>query len=318
MSSTVTDIYLPPRFSVVIPLYNKERYIDRAIRSVLAQSFVDFEIVVVDDGSTDNSANILMKHTDPRIKCIHQKNAGVSAARNIGVRQSSAEFIAFLDADDEWYPWHLEELDGLIIDYSDAGIYSVAHKISQDGKYFLPARCVDDKFRGYVENFFKAFGNGLSLVNSSTACVNRSAFLDCGGFPVGIRRGEDVYVWLKIAHATRLVHSGKVCAVYDRDTVKNLSEIYDPEIPYYFNYLDELVCGNSLSDKDRSDANKLLIKSVIVQAAGFRLVGNNYAICELKKLLIIKRSMFLSAVLSFILRAPKKLFLYLRIIRRHA
>ena len=97
-----------PQVSVVIPLYNKAPYIDRALRSVLAQTFQDFEVIIVDDGSTDGGAKIVKSTTDKRIKLIQQKNSGVSAARNRGIQESKSKLIAFLDADDEWKSRFLE------------------------------------------------------------------------------------------------------------------------------------------------------------------------------------------------------------------
>lgn len=93
--------------SVVIPLYNKEKQIKRTLQSVLTQTFQDFEIVIVNDGSTDNSVIEVEKLKDPRIRLVHQKNAGVSAARNKGIEEAKYELIAFLDADDEWQSEYL-------------------------------------------------------------------------------------------------------------------------------------------------------------------------------------------------------------------
>ena len=90
--------------SVVIPLYNKEEQIADTLQSIFAQTFQDFEIVIVDDGSTDNSVEEVEKFDDSRIRLIHQTNAGVSAARNRGIEEARGELIAFLDADDEWKP----------------------------------------------------------------------------------------------------------------------------------------------------------------------------------------------------------------------
>jgi glycosyltransferase involved in cell wall biosynthesis len=118
------------RFSVVIPLYNKARQIENTIRSVLAQDFQDFEIIVVDDGSTDGGSDLIIPINDTRIRLVFQVNAGVSAARNFGVHESSAEYIAFLDADDEWYPWHLEEIDKLIRNFQ----FKVFQKIALERK----------------------------------------------------------------------------------------------------------------------------------------------------------------------------------------
>src|SRR5690606_38944730 len=96
--------------SVVIPLYNKEVYIKQTIENVLKQSYQEFEILVVDDGSKDNGPAIVKSFTDSRIKLIQKINGGVSSARNVGIQNAKYEYIAFLDADDIWLPNHLEEI----------------------------------------------------------------------------------------------------------------------------------------------------------------------------------------------------------------
>ena len=111
-------------FSVVIPLYNKADYINKSIESVLNQSFVDFELIVVDDGSTDTSAEIAQSFLTDDHKLIRQQNTGVSAARNTGVANARHELIAFLDADDWWEPDFLQEMKFLIESHPEAGLYS--------------------------------------------------------------------------------------------------------------------------------------------------------------------------------------------------
>jgi glycosyltransferase involved in cell wall biosynthesis len=97
------------KVSIVIPLYNKAPYVERALASIGAQSFTDFEVIVVDDGSTDNGPAIVRGRSDPRIRLLTQSNAGPGPARNTGIAAAAGEFITFLDADDEWLPTFLEE-----------------------------------------------------------------------------------------------------------------------------------------------------------------------------------------------------------------
>ena len=121
------------RFSVIIPLYNRGLYISKALASVLEQSFRDFELIVVDDGSTDDSFQIaqsVLKNADVQHQLIHQENAGVGTTRNNGVLAASGDYICFLDADDWWAPSFLERMDWLIHEYPDAGIYGTKRAIS--------------------------------------------------------------------------------------------------------------------------------------------------------------------------------------------
>ena len=110
------------RFSVIIPLYNKGPYLSKALASVIAQTFRDFELIVVDDGSTDDSfkvAQFVLKDAEVKHQLIRQVNAGVSTARNNGVMAASGDYICFLDADDWWGPSFLERMDWLILEYPD-------------------------------------------------------------------------------------------------------------------------------------------------------------------------------------------------------
>src|SRR5690606_6751565 len=117
-------------FSVVIPLYNKELSVRNTINSVLDQTFKEFEIVIVNDGSTDNSVKEVEKFDDKRIRLIHQENKGVSAARNRGIEEAKYEWIAFLDADDLWRENHLEEVVRMINIFPDFKVYVTSFEYS--------------------------------------------------------------------------------------------------------------------------------------------------------------------------------------------
>ena len=130
--------------SVVIPLYNKEQSIAATIQSVLAQTYTDYEIIVVDDGSTDNSLKVVQERVseleNERVRIIHQENAGVSAARNKGILESKGKYIAFLDADDLWAPNYLATLAALIADFPNAGLYSLGYVEMKGGQSSISVR----------------------------------------------------------------------------------------------------------------------------------------------------------------------------------
>ncbi|MCD8295943.1 MAG: glycosyltransferase [Prevotella sp.] len=135
-------------FSVVIPLYNMADTIKRTINSALNQTCQDFEIIVVDDGSKDNSASIAQEIDDNRITVIRQPNGGVSVARNNGMEHANGQFITFLDADDEYMPEHLETLKRLIDTYPDYNVYATSYKLIKGG---LP-KIKNLRFKDYQES----------------------------------------------------------------------------------------------------------------------------------------------------------------------
>ena len=117
------------KFSVIIPVYNKERYIRKTIQSVLKQTFRDYEIIVVDDGSKDDSFKIVKSMQEDSIVLVQQENSGVAAARNTGIESARGEYIAFLDADDYWHPNYLEVIDDLITRFPQSDIIVSSYRI---------------------------------------------------------------------------------------------------------------------------------------------------------------------------------------------
>jgi glycosyltransferase involved in cell wall biosynthesis len=201
--------------SVVIPLYNKARHIRRAIDSVLAQTYQDFELLVVDDGSTDDGAEVVRGIADPRIRLIVQDNAGVSVARNRGIQEAAGDLIAFLDADDEWLPCFLETVRGLRERYPEAGIYATAYCYAQGATHWRPefSGCCTEPEGALLDDYFRA-ALGTPPVMSSGVMIPKRILCEAGGFPVGIKRGEDLQVWAAIALCYRVAWSPKEEAVY--------------------------------------------------------------------------------------------------------
>ncbi|MGE6328759.1 glycosyltransferase family 2 protein [Psychrobacter pacificensis] len=225
-------------FSIVVPLYNKSYSIKRCIDSILLQSHSSFEIIIVNDGSTDDSLSIVRdtyaSEIDSEIiKIIDQPNQGVSAARNKGVNIAKSDYICFLDADDEWKPSFLEEMYNLITDFPEANLYCLQHETKVDEKDPIRNRCYHkDGFRGYVKNFFKASLIG-SIANSSKICISKSALDSVGGFPESYKSGEDLYVWMEMSLNGSIAFYNKVFARVN--VLQDLSRSGRSEsIPYPF------------------------------------------------------------------------------------
>lgn len=214
-----------PRISVIIPLYNKETEIEYTLRSVLAQTLPPLEIIVVNDGSTDESLDVARSVQSPLIRIIDQSNGGVCRARNRGIEQAMGDYIAFLDADDEWEPNFLEEISALIRDYPEAGAYSTAFNVvSNEGSFpaDTPTR------RGIVENFFRESAHKY-IVIPSTCCIRRDVLRDVGLFPEGMKIGEDLYMWIKIARKYKFCFSPELLASYSRIANNRSAKSYTRE-----------------------------------------------------------------------------------------
>lgn len=203
--------------SVVIPLYNKETSIRQTLESVFAQTYTNFEIVIVDDGSTDGSLDAVTKVSDSRIKVVIQENAGVSAARNRGIAEAKGEFIAFLDADDEWDSNYLETQMELASKYGDADIFATNYSFRDEhNNETLPIIRRNDAIGedGIISNYFEIDACSAPILWTSAIVMKKSAILSIGGFPVGVRLGEDLITWAKLACRYKIAYTKKVCATY--------------------------------------------------------------------------------------------------------
>ena len=203
-------------FSVIIPLYNKADTIERAIRSVLRQTCQDFEIVVVDDGSEDNGAEIVVQIHDPRICLIRQANGGVSAARNTGIANAKYDFVTFLDADDEYLPDYLETLSCLIQHYPDTAIWGTCYEFQMpDGRKVNPKiNGIPADFEGYLPNYFEIASKSAPPLWTGAVCIRKKVLQDIGGFPVGIRSGEDLLTWARLCSQYTLVYNMRICSCF--------------------------------------------------------------------------------------------------------
>ena len=216
------------KFSIIIPLFNKAPYIKKALDSIVSQTYTDWECIIVDDGSTDGSAAICEEYLSTlysvpntrieNIRLISQPNSGVAAARNNGVKQSNGQFLCFLDADDWWKPPFLEEMDRLIAEYPDAGLYASNYIYYKPGKTHVALSLP----RGYMD-YPKAYYEGDAMpVWTGATCMPRKVFDEMGGFPQGIKLGEDFLLWAKTALHYPVVFSENPLAYYNNDVPASL------------------------------------------------------------------------------------------------
>jgi glycosyltransferase involved in cell wall biosynthesis len=194
----------PPRVSVVVPLYQKAKTVERTLRSIRAQGLTDFEVVVVDDGSTDGGAAIAAGTGDPRIRVLRQTNAGPGAARNRGTREARAPLVAYLDADDTWEPTYLERLVPLLEENTAPVLASCAYVLEPRGISMVPQwrrrRVPEGVVRVAPDWTPQAVIATLAFVHPGTTIARRDAVLAAGGFYDRERclYGEDSYLFLKL------------------------------------------------------------------------------------------------------------------------
>ena len=224
------------RFSVIIPLYNKAPYVAKTIESVLSQSFTDYELIIVDDGSSDHSADIAFQIISGHRNCqlIRQENAGVSMARNKGVAASHGDYLCFLDADDWWEPTFLEEMDKQIDSYPDAGLYATNYVYYKPGKTHVALNMKT----GYI-TYPQAYLECVAMpVWTGAACMPRKVFDEMGGFLVGIKLGEDFLLWAKTALHYPVAFCEKPLAYYNNDvpaSMRATRNLHAPQHHMLFN-----------------------------------------------------------------------------------
>ena len=237
------------RFSVIIPLYNKAPYVSKAIDSVLSQTFGDYELVVMDDGSSDDSFDAASKAIGGHHNChIHrQQNAGVSTARNNAVALSNGEYLCFLDADDWWSPAFLEEMDKLIDEYPEAGIYGTNYTIVNEAKHKtrIASVAVEPRFeKGYI-NYCRVYAASMYMpLWTGAVCIPRKVFVEMNGFNPLLRLGEDFDLWIRIALEYKVAFLNEPLSYYNQDSAaqwRAVSHLQEPRYHVLWNlgYLEE-------------------------------------------------------------------------------
>jgi glycosyltransferase involved in cell wall biosynthesis len=251
-----------PFFSVIIPTYNRRHLFDIALKSVLNQTYKDFEVIAVDDGSTDHTNEVIKNFDDFRVKYLYQENHGVSHARNRGLEISRGKFIAFLDSDDRWVPRKLQRAKELIDRYPDICIFHT-DEIWYKGGRLLNQKKKHKKPSGYV--YLKALP--LCCVGMSTAVVKRELFEKIGLFDESMQACEDYDFWLRATHSFEVKLIDEKLTVKDGGRTDQLSAQWGLD-KHRIKALEKMLCSNSLNEEEYKCTLGELVKKCQIYASG--------------------------------------------------
>lgn len=262
-------------FSVVIPLYNKEKTIGRALGSVLAQTRTADEVIVVNDGSTDGSGEIAERYAAQGVRVIHQDNKGVSAARNRGINEAKSTHVAFLDADDHWLPIHIETLSLLARRCPDAQLIATRYTSDFDDALATESNADIHLRRCRSAGFLETFAEDHKAAHSSTVAVRRDCLNHIGGFPEGVNRGEDIITWLRLGDLGNSCFSDITTVIRDRSLEESTSASPLKKLPESFEYISSQV-RHSKTNRHRLKLLKKLYRNMAISTAAVgRLNGNS-------------------------------------------
>ena len=204
------DVY----FSVVIPLYNKEAYVAKTLNSVLNQTYQNFEVIIVNDYSSDNSLDVVKAVHDHRIKIIeHSENKGVSASRNTGINAATHPYVAFLDADDQWDSTYLETIRNLVKEYPNESVFATHYRENYKGKFFIPKSNLPISSKGktfLVRDFFE-INLGRLILTQSCIVVHKSVFKKVGYYDEDVTFAEDIDFFIRCFSVYNLAYYNDIC-----------------------------------------------------------------------------------------------------------
>ena len=226
-----------PFFTVIIPLYNKEMYIENAIKSILNQTFTDFELLIINDCSTDKSIEIASKFALEKVQIIHhKKNSGLAATRNTGIKKATSNYVTFLDADDLWKPHFLEKIFNLIQNFPEARIFGTNYEEIWDKTIKKPhngSESLANDFTGYI-NFFK-INLKQGIYNHGSVCLHKEVFENIGFYNENIQLSQDLDFNIRANYHYKLAYDNSVQMSYFMQTDNQLtrSSIVNKTIPDY-------------------------------------------------------------------------------------
>lgn len=266
-----------PTFSVVVPLYNKADSVAAAVKSVLVQTFTDFELIVVDDGSTDDGLRVVAALEDARIRVIAQVNGGVSRARNVGIAAARAPYVALLDADDVWHADFLRRIHALIQAYPKAAAYATQYAFRR-GSYNCPPKHPHLKSLSsqLIDDYFHHVAGGDMLLTASSVCIPRAVLEQTGVFPVDERIGEDQDLWIRLALHGPIAWDNRCSAYYRQDAgaMATRSRVDDTPWPFVSRLLQRLREGR-IPHSAMDDARRYAARHLLGQAGQLVLDGRS-------------------------------------------
>lgn len=258
-----------PLFSVIIPTFNREDFIRAAVDSVLSQTFDNFELLIIDDGSTDNTKQILDVYSDDRIKYFYQEYRGVSSARNKGLKESKGKYIAFLDSDDRWTSNKLEMTFDYINRFPDITIFHTEETWYRRGK-LLNQKKKHRKPDGYV--YFSALP--LCCIGMSTSVVLKDLFDDIGTFDESLPACEDYDLWLRSTYKYVVKLIAEPLTIKNGGRPDQLSSQHSLD-KYRILALDKILNDGVLNDDQYEKTKEELIKKCNIYSAGLEKRGKN-------------------------------------------
>jgi glycosyltransferase involved in cell wall biosynthesis len=238
--------------SIIIPLYNKQDFIAEALQSVLQQTFIGFEVLVVNDGSTDNSEAVVSEIKDDRIKLINIKNRGVSVARNTGIKKAKYPWVAFLDADDWWAPTFLTSIVEAIKQFPEEKVFGTGRSrvfkevVEQYQNPLLPKKGETD-----LVNYFKVISQYLPPINSSNVVISKNLLKEKELFIEGMKQHEDHDLWIRLCKNHKVVFINKELSFYRKNVENTASKEYfsAKDFIQYVNTISRV--NQKLSEEDR-------------------------------------------------------------------
>lgn len=280
--------------SAVIPLYNKEKSVERSVNSILAQTYSDFELIIVNDGSTDHSLDVVKRISDSRIRIVTQENQGISAARNRGVTEAHSDWIAFLDADDEWMSDFLANICDLRSSYPTCGLAATGflRKSATGFDYYQYNKIkYPNGWKGVI-NYYTVLRESDPFCASSVA-VRKGDLVKAGGFPVHVTRGQDIDTWLRLYQVTSFAYYKYAGAVYHLDAENRVHKPFFKVISTPSDYSIGDLLRKILKNRINSKEQVLQIVELLAMyeiPVVRKLVQNGYRWNALKRLWSLRRT----------------------------